>query len=103
MVADPPEPLPTTPLRASRAEDWIGRSGRTLGGAADPARRTSRALERSSSNSLSIWAAKPMSSATRSISQFATRLATFRFVEPTFDHQPSATTVLAWIMGPPYS
>jgi hypothetical protein len=44
-----------------------------------------------------------MSSATRSISQLATRLATFRFVEPTFDHQPSATRVLAWIIGPPYS
>src|SRR5215211_3493885 len=71
MVADPPEPLPTTPLRASRSEDWIGRSGRTLGCAADPARRTSRALERSSSNSSSICAAKPMSSATRSISQLA--------------------------------
>src|SRR5215204_5019789 len=87
MVADPPVPLPTTPLRASRSEDWIGRSGRTLGCAADPARRTSRALERSSSNSSSIWVAKLISSATRSISQLATRLLKFRLVEPTVDHQ----------------
>src|SRR5215218_7424830 len=86
MVADPPDPLPTTPLRASRSEVWIGRSGRTRGCPAVPASRTSRALERSSSNNLSISPAKPGSSATRSISQLATRLATFRFVEPTFDH-----------------
>jgi hypothetical protein len=33
----------------------------------------------------------------------ANRLLRLRFVEPTFDHQPSATRVLAWIMGPPYS
>ena len=44
-----------------------------------------------------------MSSTTRSISQLAARLLKFRFVEPTLESQPSATTVLAWIMGPPYS
>src|SRR5215217_2198185 len=102
-VAPDPVPLPTTPARAPLSLVSTRPSGRTLGRCPDPSRRTSRLLEMSSSKSRSICRAKSVSSTTRSISQLATRLLKFRFVEPTFDHQPSATMVLAWIMGPPYS
>src|SRR4029450_13787603 len=103
-TVDPdPVPLPTTPLRTPRSLLSTSRSGRALGCRPERSRRTSLPLERSSSNKRSIFEAKPGSSATRSISQLATRLLKLRFVEPTFDHQPSATMVLAWIIGPPYS
>jgi hypothetical protein len=102
-VAPDPVPLPTTPARALLSVVSTGRSGRTLGRCPDPSRRTSLLLEMSSSKSSSIWEAKSVSSTTRSISQLAARLLKFRFVDPTLESQPSATRVLAWIMGPPYS
>src|SRR4029453_5754513 len=102
-VPPAPVPLPTTPARALLSLVSTGPSGRTLWRCPDPSRRTSRLLETSSSKSSSIWEAKSVSSTTRSISQLAARLEKFRFVDPTFDSHPSATMVLAWIMGPPYS
>src|SRR5919107_5186600 len=102
-VAPDPVPLPATPARALLSLVSTGPCGLTLGPRPEVSRPTSLLPERSFSKSSSICRAKPSSSTSRSISQLAARLLKFRFVEPTFESQPSATRVLAWIMGPPYS